>query len=108
MAYQELLQTAITDLTALRGRIISISLFSPNSSETLSDVSTRDLVYLFVPFALAEVENRARTQGLGERVERIGRAQVSLLGRRVVRTNIESSLIAVEVFERLHTPAGEL
>ncbi|KAI0703569.1 TAP42-like protein [Cytidiella melzeri] len=72
---QGLIQAAISDLVTLRSRVISLSLFSPNSSETLSDISTRDLVYLLVPFVLAEVENRARTTGPSDRVERIGRAQ---------------------------------
>ncbi|KAI0345248.1 hypothetical protein BDW22DRAFT_1426930 [Trametopsis cervina] len=77
---QGLLKASIHDLETLRNRIASLALFSPHSSETLSDISTRDLVYLFVPFVLAEVENRARTLDLSERIERIGRAQQYLKG----------------------------
>lgn len=69
------------DLTTARIRVASLALFSPN--ETLPDISTRDLVYLFVPYALAEVENRARTTDTQERITRIRRAQVSLLWSRV-------------------------
>ena len=54
-----------------------LALFSPN--ETVEDIATKDLVYLFVPFVLAEVENRARTTDPEERTIRIGRAQVGLL-----------------------------
>ncbi|KAI0094052.1 TAP42-like protein [Irpex rosettiformis] len=72
---QELIQSSISDLTILRNRVIALSLFSPHSSETLSDIPSRDLIYLSVPFVLAEVENRSRTTGPNERIERIGRAQ---------------------------------
>lgn len=75
---------------------MSLSLFSPN--ETLPDISTRDLVYLFVPFALAEVENRARTTDMQERMVRIGRAQVSLF-------QVPSILLTVTVMS-LGIPQG--
>ena len=65
----------------MRNRVASLALFSPN--ESLVDISTRDLVYLFVPFALAEIENRSRTTDFKERMIRIGRAQVGLLTSRV-------------------------
>ncbi|THG97687.1 hypothetical protein EW026_g4363 [Hermanssonia centrifuga] len=54
----------------------SLSLFSPN--ETLADISSRDLVFLFVPFVVAELENRARTTSPQGRIEHIGRAQAYL------------------------------
>lgn len=73
---QDLLQSASMDLTTARIRVASLALFSPN--ETLPDISTRDLVYLFVPYALAEVENRARTTDTQERITRIRRAQAYL------------------------------
>ena len=80
---QDLIQSAISDLTTARNRVASLSLFSPN--ETLSDISSNDLIYLFVPFVLAEVENRARTTDMSDRMVRIGRAQVCLLLCRVSR-----------------------
>lgn len=63
------------DLYLVQSRVTALSLFSPN--ETVADIPSRDLVYLFVPYALAEVENKARTVDPTERLERIGRAQVS-------------------------------
>ena len=55
-------------------RVGLLSLFSPN--ETLEDISTRNLPFLFVPYVLAEVENRVRTSGSQERLARIRSIQV--------------------------------
>ena len=78
--YQDLIQSSLSDLRLVQSRVSALSLFSPN--ETLHDITTRDLVYLFVPYVLSEVENRVRTTDPRDRLERIGRAQVSsmLLG----------------------------
>ena len=73
--FQESLLAALTLYEQCLSIADRISLFSPN--ETLHDITTRDLVYLFVPYALAEVENRVRTTDPRDRLERIGRAQVS-------------------------------
>ncbi|KAJ3555851.1 hypothetical protein NM688_g2349 [Phlebia brevispora] len=75
-ATQGILTTAYSDLTLVRQRVAALSLFSSN--ETVADISSRNLVYLFVPYALAEVENRMRTTNPRERLERIGRAQTLL------------------------------
>ncbi|KAE9409740.1 TAP42-like protein [Gymnopus androsaceus JB14] len=64
---QELIQSSLTDLRTLQSRISGLSLFSSN--ETLEDVSTRDLIYLLVPYVFAQVQDRVRTV---ERDERMG------------------------------------
>jgi len=59
-------QSALGDLRQVRMRIRELVLFSPN--ERLDDISTRDLVYLTLPYVFAEVENRVRTT---ERMDRM-------------------------------------
>lgn len=51
-----------------------LSLFSEN--ETLDEVATKDLVYMFVPYVLGEVVGRARTVGVGERMSKLLESQV--------------------------------
>ncbi|KAJ7766872.1 TAP42-like protein [Mycena metata] len=63
---QDLIQSSLTDLKSLSARILGLSLFSPN--EILEDISTRDLIYLLVPYALAEVQGRVRAAGNDERI----------------------------------------
>ncbi|KAJ7217195.1 TAP42-like protein [Mycena pura] len=63
---QDLIRSSLADLKSLSSRIVGLSLFSPN--ETLEDISTRDLIYLLVPYALAEVQGRLRTEGNDERI----------------------------------------
>ncbi|KAL4244931.1 TAP46-like protein [Abortiporus biennis] len=70
---QDIIQSAVSDLCLLSSRINALSLFSPN--ETLGDISTKNLVYLFVPYVAAEVQNRARTLDPDERMENILRIQ---------------------------------
>ncbi|KAF5358471.1 hypothetical protein D9756_001392 [Leucocoprinus leucothites] len=64
---QELIRSALRDLKQVHTRIRDLSIFSPN--ELLDDISTKDLVYLTLPYVLAEVKNRARTT---ERTDRMG------------------------------------
>ncbi|KAJ7709493.1 TAP42-like protein [Mycena rosella] len=63
---QDLIRSSLTDLKSLSARILGLSLFSPN--EILEDISTRDLIYLLVPYALAEVQGRVRAEGNDERI----------------------------------------
>ncbi|KDQ61168.1 hypothetical protein JAAARDRAFT_191276 [Jaapia argillacea MUCL 33604] len=70
---QALISSSLSDLNTLASRITALSLFSPN--ETVEDVSTRDLVFLFVPFVMAEVEGRVRTLEMEERLSRLLRSQ---------------------------------
>ncbi|EIM90345.1 TAP42-like protein [Stereum hirsutum FP-91666 SS1] len=57
-ATQELVDSALKDLKDVRTRVAELALFSAN--ETLEDISTRNLVYLLVPFTVAELEGRSR------------------------------------------------
>ncbi|CAA7271528.1 unnamed protein product [Cyclocybe aegerita] len=63
---QDLVTECLNDLKSLHARITELGMFSPN--ETLDDISTRDLVYLTVPYVFAEVQGRVRTT---ERVDRL-------------------------------------
>ena len=76
-AGQELIDIALTDCRDSRARVADLALFSPN--ETLDDISTQDLVYLFVPYVSAEIESRARAIERDERLVRLREAEVRLL-----------------------------
>lgn len=71
---QVLLNRILETLREIAKRVELLSLFSPN--ETLEDVPTKNLPFLFVPYVLAEVENRVRTNGRQERMARIRSIQV--------------------------------
>ncbi|KAG6853905.1 hypothetical protein C0991_012574 [Blastosporella zonata] len=73
---QELIQSSLKDLTTLSSRIAGLSLFSPN--ETLEDISTADLIYLLVPYALSEVRGRVRTTDREERIVVLRQTQKDL------------------------------
>jgi len=64
---QELVSSSLSDLRRLSARISSLGLFSPN--ETVDDLTTRDMVYLFVPYALSELVGRVRSTDHQERRE---------------------------------------
>ncbi|EEB96557.1 hypothetical protein MPER_04293, partial [Moniliophthora perniciosa FA553] len=70
---QELVQSSLQDLFTLQSRITGLSLFSPN--ETVEDISTRDLIYLLVPFVLSEVQGRVRTTEREDRLESLNKSQ---------------------------------
>ncbi|KAJ7723963.1 TAP42-like protein [Mycena maculata] len=63
---EDLIRSSLADLKSLNARILGLSLFSPN--EILEDISTRDLIYLLAPYALAEVQGRVRAAGNDERI----------------------------------------
>ncbi|KIJ17018.1 hypothetical protein PAXINDRAFT_176132 [Paxillus involutus ATCC 200175] len=73
---QELIRDALSDLIQLNSRIADLSLFSPN--ETLEDISTRDLVYISIPYIRAEVQNRVRTTHRDERMSNLTQVQSHL------------------------------
>jgi hypothetical protein len=73
-AEQDLLNRTLETLSEIAKRVGLLSLFSPN--ETLEDISTRNLPFLFVSYVLAEVENRVRTNGRQERLARIRSIEV--------------------------------
>jgi hypothetical protein len=69
-------KSSLADFKALSLRISGLSLFSPN--EILDDISTRNLAYLLVPYAFAEIQGRLKTIEHKDRIESLGQAQVSL------------------------------
>jgi hypothetical protein len=71
---QELIDLARNDCRSSQARVSDLALFSPN--ETLDDISTQDLVYLFVPYVSAEIESRARAIERDERLARLREAEV--------------------------------
>lgn len=73
---QELIQSALQDLRKVHTRIRELSLFSPN--EILDDISTKNLVYLTLPYVLAELENRVRTTERPDRMAVLTQAIVRL------------------------------
>ncbi|KAG2106683.1 TAP42-like protein [Suillus discolor] len=73
---QELIQSAVTDLKELDRRVAALSLFSSN--DVLEDISTRNLVYLFARYVLAEVQNRMKTTDRDERITVLKKTQVHL------------------------------
>ena len=77
LAGQELIGIALRDCHDSRTRVAELALFSPN--ETLEDISTQDLVYLFVPYVSAEIESRARAIERDERLARLREAEVCLI-----------------------------
>lgn len=70
---QDLIDIALKDCRNSRARVADLALFSPN--ETLDDISTQDLVYLFLPYVSAEIESRARAVERDERLSRLGEAK---------------------------------
>jgi immunoglobulin-binding protein 1 len=74
---KELIQSALADLKELNRRVTALSLFSPN--EVLEDISTRNLVYLFARYVLAEVQNRTKTTDMDERMTVLKQTQVNSL-----------------------------
>ncbi|KAH9023882.1 TAP42-like protein [Lactarius hengduanensis] len=70
---QDLIDAALADCRDSRARVAHLALFSPN--ETLDDISTQDLVYLFVPYVLAEIESRARTTERDDRLALLREAE---------------------------------
>ncbi|KIY50826.1 TAP42-like protein [Fistulina hepatica ATCC 64428] len=72
-ATQDLIRASLSDLRTLYLRIHDLSLFSPN--ETIDDISTRNLVYLLVPYVLVDVQGRVRTFEPYERVATLNSAQ---------------------------------
>lgn len=89
---QDLIRSALADLRHVDARANSLSLFSAN--ETLEDISTRDLAYLFVPYVITEVQGRVRTLDMEERLAQLLQAQRHL---RTFLTNLENYHIITEV-----------
>ena len=71
---QELVQSSLVDLRQCSSRVAKLSLFSAN--EQLTDIPTRDLVYILVPYVLSEVLSRVRTTDPEERVDLVNSVKV--------------------------------
>ncbi|KAI6150643.1 TAP42-like protein [Pisolithus tinctorius] len=95
---QELLRSTLSDLKQVNSRVAALALFSVN--DTLEDISTRDLVYLTVPFVLAEVENRSRFTDAGERMIYLSQVQNHL---KTFVSNLEYLHVVSEEEHTLHT-----
>ncbi|KAH9958321.1 TAP42-like protein [Russula dissimulans] len=74
---QELIVIARKDCSDTRARVANLALFSPN--ETLDDISTQDLAYLFVPYVSAEIESRARAIERDDRLARLREAERKII-----------------------------
>ncbi|KZT71255.1 hypothetical protein DAEQUDRAFT_749958 [Daedalea quercina L-15889] len=95
---QDETQSSITDMRTLQLRVMTLSLFSDN--ENLEDIATKDLVYLLVPYALAEVEGRVRTVDPKERLECAERSQRLY---RAFLSSLETYDIVPEADRALHS-----
>ena len=71
---QDLIRTSLADLQNVNARVLDLSLFSPN--ETLEDITTPDLVYLFVPYVIAEVLGRVKALERDDRMRLLQQAEV--------------------------------
>ncbi|KAF8311282.1 TAP42-like protein [Clavulina sp. PMI_390] len=69
-------EDALSSFRLLSNRISAINLFSPN--ETFEEISTRDAVYLLLPFAIAEVLQRRRSTGTGQRLRIVSASEGEL------------------------------
>ncbi|KAI0718283.1 TAP42-like protein [Fomitopsis betulina] len=94
-------QSAIADLRTLRSRISALSLFSDN--ESLEDISTTDLVYLLVPYTLAEAEGYVRIVDPEERIERAARSQQLY---RAFLSSLETYNVIPELETDLHSQSA--
>ncbi|KAL0946512.1 hypothetical protein HGRIS_012728 [Hohenbuehelia grisea] len=70
---QALITSCAADLATLSSRVEALSLFSPN--ETLEDISTKDLVYLFVPYVRSQIQGRMKAIDRDERLSSLNQAQ---------------------------------
>ena len=71
---QKLVTSSLSNLRKVHSRIIELSLFSPN--ETVEDITTRDLIYLTLPFVLSEAQSREPLESRSERLESLTQTQV--------------------------------
>jgi hypothetical protein len=71
---KELVISSLSTLKKVHSRIVELSLFSPN--ETVEDVTTHDLIYLALPFVLAEAQSRQQLDTRSERLESLAQTQV--------------------------------
>ncbi|TEB26606.1 serine/threonine protein phosphatase PP2A-associated protein [Coprinellus micaceus] len=70
---EELVISSLSTLKKVHSRIVELSLFSPN--ETVEDVTTHDLIYLTLPFVLAEAQSRQQLDTRSERLASLAQTQ---------------------------------
>ncbi|KAF9526959.1 serine/threonine protein phosphatase PP2A-associated protein [Crepidotus variabilis] len=66
---KDIITNCLNDLKTIHTRIIDLSIFSPN--ETLDDISSKDLVYLSVPYTFSEVQSRLKTTDRTQRLNNV-------------------------------------
>lgn len=71
------MQQALADLRLVLSRLQTLDIFSEN--EALEDASTRNLIYMTVPFVFAEVLMNARILDRDERMKNLKQAQVRII-----------------------------
>ncbi|KAL1746332.1 serine/threonine protein phosphatase PP2A-associated protein [Schizophyllum fasciatum] len=96
-ATQDLIKASLADLQDVNARVLDLSLFSPN--ETLEDISTSDLVYLFTPYAIAVVLGRVKALEHEYRMQLLQQAEIKL---RTYVTTLEYYNIIPEDERKLH------
>lgn len=100
---QTLLSECLTHLRALHSRIGELSIFSSN--ETVDDISTRDLVYLTVPYVFAEIQNRVHTPSAERRADSLIQIKVRFL--RVI-SGSGDLMASVELSPEFREPIGNI
>ena len=90
------MESALGDLRLLSSRIQELGLFSPN--ETIEEVTTKDLVYMTVPFVLGELEVNARAMERDDRLRRLGVAQVCTQLFLLIHLLLSATLVPLQSF----------
>lgn len=72
---QILVESVVADVTTVQSRLSTLALFSSN--ELFEEVSVRHLPFAFVPYILAEMEQKRRALEPEARIQRLVRANVS-------------------------------
>lgn len=73
---QTVLSDVLSDLQTLTSRINTLGLFSSN--ETFDEISTRNAIFMFVPYVLGDMQLRLRTTESEERMEVVKKAAVGV------------------------------
>ncbi|KAG8708727.1 hypothetical protein FRC09_001073 [Ceratobasidium sp. 395] len=100
--YKQISNEALTDLRLVAAAISDLQLFSKN--ETLEDVSTRQLVYLSVPFAIAELLQSLPSTEPSLRKDTL--AQAEALRSRSLSTDIDEPANNYEALRALLTSSS--
>jgi hypothetical protein len=102
---QELVASTLKDLRTLKSGIEALSILSP--SETLEDIPTGDLTYLFVPYVFSEVQGRVKTTTRVDRMNSLIVTKVRVSIRWPFTLKL-TSIAILEIYRKLHFIVGEL